>query len=167
MVKPVSSSSRKRSRLTPIISIILAISASSVLICHLKEDCQTLTGSFNKLESLREIKEELKKCTNKSEYDAKKGNYIRKCEESLRGLQEKSASSSMFGDDGKKLKANVKKQQELSNKFNFDPNKRIDDLIESIKQAIENNRGSGSGGSGSGRNRNKKNDNDGDDEDDN
>ncbi|CAJ0851750.1 817_t:CDS:10 [Entrophospora sp. SA101] len=133
----------------------------------LKEDCQTLTGSFNKLESLREIKEELKKCTNKSEYDAKKGNYIRKCEESLRGLQEKSASSSMFGDDGKKLKANVKKQQELSNKFNFDPNKRIDDLIESIKQAIENNRGSGSGGSGSGRNRNKKNDNDGDDEDDN
>ncbi|CAJ0648568.1 6287_t:CDS:2, partial [Entrophospora sp. SA101] len=131
------------------------------------EDCQTLTGSFNKLESLREIKEELKKCTNKSEYDAKKGNYIRKCEESLRGLQEKSASSSMFGDDGKKLKANVKKQQELSNKFNFDPNKRIDDLIESIKQAIENNRGSGSGGSGSGRNRNKKNDNDGDDEDDN
>ncbi|CAJ0831419.1 15995_t:CDS:2, partial [Entrophospora sp. SA101] len=141
------------------------------------EDCQTLTGSFNKLESLREIKEELKKCTNKSEYDAKKGNYIRKCEESLRGLQEKSASSSMFAqkalllqlieDDGKKLKANVKKQQELSNKFNFDPNKRIDDLIESIKQAIENNRGSGSGGSGSGRNRNKKNDNDGDDEDDN
>ncbi|CAJ0648569.1 6288_t:CDS:2, partial [Entrophospora sp. SA101] len=128
-------------------------------------------------QSLREIKEELKKCTNKSEYDAKKGNYIRKCEESLRGLQEKSASSSMFAqkalllqlieDDGKKLKANVKKQQELSNKFNFDPNKRIDDLIESIKQAIENNRGSGSGGSGSGRNRNKKNDNDGDDEDDN
>src|SRR6185369_17799990 len=49
------------------------------------------------MESLREIKEELKKCTSKSEYDAKKNNYIRKCEESLRGLQEKTTSSSMFG----------------------------------------------------------------------
>jgi len=49
------------------------------------------------MESLGEIKEELKKCNSKSEYDAKKANYIRKCEESLRGLQEKSASSSMFG----------------------------------------------------------------------
>jgi len=49
------------------------------------------------MESLRDIKEELKKCTSKSEYDAKKSNYIRKCEESLRGLQEKTASNSMFG----------------------------------------------------------------------
>jgi hypothetical protein len=49
------------------------------------------------MESLREIKEELKKCTNKSEYDAKKTNYIRKCEESLKGLQEKTGSTSMFG----------------------------------------------------------------------
>jgi len=56
----------------------------------------------------------------------------------------------LIEDDGKKLKANMKKRQELSNKFNFDPNKRIDDLIESIKQAIKNsgnkNKPSGSGG---------------------
>src|SRR6185369_14463768 len=71
----------------------------------------------------------------------------------------------LIEDDGKKLKANMKKQQELSNKFNFDPNKRIDDLIESIKEAIENSGGDGSGGSGgSGRNRNK---NDNDDDNDN
>ena len=187
------------------------------------------------MESLREIKEELKKCTSKSEYDAKKNNYIRKCEESINGLKTKTTSSSMFGvcciwsdegmdkhvisklnsfekdlkklkedleredykwvqelkqlkleeseirkrmeenkkkamnekdpaqkalllqlieDDGKRLKTNMKRQQELSNKFNFDPNKKIDDLIESIKQAIKNsgNKNKPSGSSGNNKN---------------
>src|SRR5215210_7706208 len=70
----------------------------------------------------------------------------------------------LIEDDGKKLKANMKKQQELSNKFNFDPNKRIDDLVESIKEAIKNGGRDGSGGGGSGRNKNK---NDNDDDNDN
>src|SRR5437763_8008885 len=75
----------------------------------------------------------------------------------------------LIEDDGKKLKANMKKQQELSNKFNFDPNKRIDDLINSIKEAIENSGGDGSGGGSgrNGRNRNKKDDDDDNDDYDN
>jgi len=71
----------------------------------------------------------------------------------------------LIEDDGKKLKANMRKQQELSNKFNFDPNKRIDDLIKSIKEAIENNRGGNSRGGGGTSNRNRNNNED--DEDDN
>ncbi len=39
---------------------------------NLSEDCQTFASGFNKIISLRDIKEELKKCTSKSEYDAKK-----------------------------------------------------------------------------------------------
>ncbi|CAG8754123.1 11460_t:CDS:2 [Gigaspora margarita] len=67
----------------------------------------------------------------------------------------------MIDEDGKKLKANLKKQQELSKKFNFDPNKRIDDLIKAIKDAIEGNSGGGGSGSGgSGRNRNRGNNDD-------
>src|SRR5437660_1780002 len=69
----------------------------------------------------------------------------------------------LIEDDGKKLKANIKKQQELSKKFNYDPSKRIDDLINSIKEAIKNSGGDGSGGGGDTGNRNKnKNDNDDD-----
>jgi len=49
------------------------------------------------MEGLGEIKKELEKCTSKQEYDAKKANYIRKCEEVLRGLQTQTSSSSMFG----------------------------------------------------------------------
>lgn len=198
--------------------------------CHnLEKDCQTLAGSFSKMESLREIKEELKKCTNKSEYDAKKSNYIRKCEESLSGLQKKSASSSMFGvcciwsdegmdkhvisklenfsndlvklkgeleresykwveelnqlnleigkleaeiqkqrkevldekdpirrakilqlieDNGKILEEKYRKKQQFANKFNFDPKKKINDLIESIKKAVERKNKKDLGGSG-------------------
>lgn len=211
----------------------------------LREDCQTLAGSFGKMESLRDIKEELKKCTSKSEYDAKKNNYIRKCEESLRGLQEKSASSSMFGiciiwsdegmdkhvisklnnfsndltklkgeleresykwveelnqlnleigkleaeiqkqrkealdekdpvrrgrilqlieENGKILEGKYKKKQELANKFNFDPKKKINDLIESIKKAVERKNRKGSGGSGGRNSRTDTNLSDSDDE---
>ncbi|CAG8703206.1 8957_t:CDS:2, partial [Ambispora gerdemannii] len=43
------------------------------------------------------IKEELKKCTSKSEYDAKRQNYIRQCEEAESGLKTKTGpTSSMF-----------------------------------------------------------------------
>jgi hypothetical protein len=67
----------------------------------------------------------------------------------------------LIEDDGKKLKANLKKQQELSNKFNFDPNKKVDDLIEAMKKSIEKggkDKGSGSGnGGGFGKNRNPNN----------
>ena len=73
----------------------------------------------------------------------------------------------LIEEDGKKLKSNIKKQQELSNKFNFDPNKRIDDLIDSIKQAIKNSDRGGPGGGGrSGRNKNNNNNNNDDSEDD-
>jgi len=60
----------------------------------------------------------------------------------------------LIEDDGKRLKTNMKRQQELSNKFNFDPNKKIDDLIESIKQAIKNsgNKNKPSGSSGNNKN---------------
>lgn len=72
----------------------------------------------------------------------------------------------MIEEDGKKLKANLKKQQELSKKFNFDPNKRIDDLIKAIKDAIAGNSGGSGGGSGgSGRNRNRGNNDDENDDD--
>lgn len=194
----------------------------------LKEDCETLTKSFTKVGNLKDIQEDLKKCTSKSEYDAKKANYIRKCEEGLRGLQEKTASSSMFGvcciwsdegmdkhvilklnsfqtdltklkgdleredykwveelnqlnleigkleaeiqkqrkealdekdpvrrarilqlieENGKVLEGKYRKKQELSKKFNFNPNKKINDLIESIKKAIERNQRSREPGS--------------------
>lgn len=205
----------------------------------LKEDCKTLASSFTKVGNLKDIQEDLKKCTSKSEYDAKKANYIRKCEEGLRGLQEKTASSSMFGvcciwsdeamdkhvisklnsfqtsltklkgdleredykwvqelkqlkleeaqitkrmeenkrktanetdpakkalllqmieEDGKRLKSNLKRQQELSNKFTFDPNKKVDDLIEAMKRAVERT-GQKKTPGGSGRNRNPNNPN--------
>ncbi|WNE40232.1 MAG: hypothetical protein GBAus27B_000299 [Mycoplasmataceae bacterium] len=65
---------------------------------NLKEDCETLAKSLGKMESLGEIKRELEKCTDKDEYEAKKVNYIRKCQETLTGLQTKtSSSSSIFG----------------------------------------------------------------------
>ncbi|CAI2162663.1 6811_t:CDS:2 [Funneliformis geosporum] len=44
---------------------------------NLKEDCKRLSDAFNKLESFGRIREELQACTSKSEYDAKKTNYIR------------------------------------------------------------------------------------------
>ncbi|RHZ35673.1 hypothetical protein [endosymbiont GvMRE of Glomus versiforme] len=63
---------------------------------NLKEDCETLLNSLNEMESLREIKAELEKCTNNQEYEAKKTNYIRKCEKSINNLQTTSTTS-MFG----------------------------------------------------------------------
>lgn len=64
---------------------------------NLKSDCQAFANGFNKISDLRDIKEELKKCTSKSEYNAKKNNYIRQCEESLSGLNTNTSSSYVFG----------------------------------------------------------------------
>ncbi|CAI2188449.1 1676_t:CDS:2 [Funneliformis geosporum] len=172
------------------------------------------------MESLREIKEQLKACTSNQEYEAKKSNYIRKCEEVLQGLQvQTSSSSSMFGiciiwadqatnkvqelnqlkfeerqitqrmesnkrkamskdispsekvailqiieEDGQILKKNYEKQKEISNKFNFDPSKKANDLIEKMKRAIEKrNRGNSSSGGNKG-NQTDSDDSDSDDE---
>jgi len=214
---------------------------------NLKEDCQTLATSFNKMESLREIKEQLKACTSNQEYEAKKSNYIRKCEEVLQGLQvQTSSSSSMFGiciiwadqatnkgvisklnicqesliklksdlqrenykwvqelnqlkfeerqitqrmesnkrkamskdispsekvailqaieEDGRILKKNYEKQKEISNKFNFDPNKKVNDLIEKMKRVIEKRNRSNSGSGGDKGNQTDSGDSDSDDE---
>ncbi|CAI2185198.1 15215_t:CDS:2 [Funneliformis geosporum] len=92
---------------------------------NLREDCETLAKSFTKMESLREIKEELKKCTNKSEYDAKKNNYIRKCEESLRGLQEKTASKGMDKHVDSKLKSFANELTKLKGELERESYKKI------------------------------------------
>ncbi|CAG8805253.1 46272_t:CDS:2 [Gigaspora margarita] len=161
----------------------------------LPEDCQTFANAFNKISNLRDIKEELKKCTSKNEYEAKKNNFLRQCDEALNGLHAKtSSSSSMFGvfqelkeleleinqitqrmeenkrkamsetdptkkaaliqaieEDGLLLQQRYKKKQELSNKFNFDPKKKVDDLIESMKKAIKKGKKKSPDGSGGGR----------------
>ena len=63
--------------------------------CHnLKNDCETLAKAFNQMENLREIKKDLQKCTSSQEYEAKKSNYIRKCEGILDGLKTKTNSNS-------------------------------------------------------------------------
>jgi len=46
------------------------------------------------MENLREIKKDLQKCTSSQEYEAKKSNYIRKCEGILDGLKTKTNSNS-------------------------------------------------------------------------
>ena len=66
----------------------------------------------------------------------------------------------MIEDDGKKLKKNLEKQKELSKKFNFDPGKRVDDLIKSMKEAIEGNRANNSGSNFSRRNKKDEEDDD-------
>ncbi|MCE8163125.1 MAG: hypothetical protein I3274_02805 [Candidatus Moeniiplasma glomeromycotorum] len=208
---------------------------------NLQEDCQTFADGFNKVSGLKDIKSELQKCTSKSEYDQKKNNYIRQCDEALTGLNTNTRSAYAFGvcciwsdvdpkktveskikvvcqdlqnikstlqkedykwvqelkdleleinqitqrmeenkrkamnetdsikkaaliaqidEDGLLLQQKYQKKKELSNKFNFDPKKKVDDLIKAMKKAIERNnkkpRGSGGGG-GSGRNRNPNN----------
>src|SRR4051812_22535403 len=42
----------------------------------------------------------------------------------------------LIEEDGKVLKEKYQKKQELSNKFNFDPSKKVNDLIEKMKKAI-------------------------------
>ncbi|CAI2200262.1 11244_t:CDS:2, partial [Funneliformis geosporum] len=65
---------------------------------NLMEDCQTIANSFAKIEDLGKIKDVLKNCHSKQEYDTKKANFIQKCDESINGLRPRTGySSSMFG----------------------------------------------------------------------
>lgn len=192
----------------------------------LNEDCHTLEKAFNKISSLGDIKKELLESTSKEEFDAKKRNLIRKCEEALNGLDMKIGTHTiMFGiciiwddytndlekekrsvkkevekartsleketykwaqeikmleleqsqiekqmkenerkaknetdpaqkalliqlieEDGKKLKRNFEKQKELNSRFNIDPAKKVQDLIEKMKKVINK------GGEGNGNN---------------
>src|SRR5947209_5181099 len=57
-------------------------------------------------------------------------------------------------EDGLLLQQKYKKKQELSNKFNFDPKKKVDDLIESMKKAIKKGKRKKPGGSGEGNHEN-------------
>jgi hypothetical protein len=76
----------------------------------------------------------------------------------------------LIEENGKVLEGKYRKKQELSKKFNFNPSKKINDLIESIKKAIERNNKKGSGGSSgggrSGRNKNTSDTDNSDSEDD-
>lgn len=197
---------------------------------NLHEDCQTLANSFNKIDSLGNIKKELLDTTSKQEFEAKKENFLRKVQEAESGLKIRTGSaSSMFGiciiwadeasnkhverivnevkkeldkakaslgketykwveeikqldleigkieaevaklrkealdekdpirrakiieqieDQGKVLQGKYQKKQELSNKFNFDPGKKVKNLIDAIKRALDkkDKKGSGNGG---------------------
>ena len=59
----------------------------------LKEDCQRLVQNFNKLDSLKNVEQELRRCTSEQEFNSVKALSIRKIEELERGLQEKNNSS--------------------------------------------------------------------------
>lgn len=54
-------------------------------------------------------------------------------------------------ENGKKLEEKYRKKQELSNKFNFDPGKKVGNLIDAIKRAIDKKDKNGSRSSGSSR----------------
>jgi hypothetical protein len=74
----------------------------------------------------------------------------------------------LIEDDGGKLKENLEKQKAIPTyNLRFEPDKYVNDLIESMKNGISGNDGRGSGSGGSGRNRKTKNQNNGNDEDDN
>jgi len=68
---------------------------------NLKEDCQRLIRNFNKLDGLKNVEQELRKCTSEQEFNSVKSRSIRQAEELERGLQEKLNSSgnanSVFG----------------------------------------------------------------------
>lgn len=65
---------------------------------NLKEDCQTIAKSFNKIDDLKNTKKELESCTSEQEFESTKSRFIRQAEELELGLVSKTgASSSMFG----------------------------------------------------------------------
>ncbi|CAI2168090.1 10239_t:CDS:2, partial [Funneliformis geosporum] len=57
-------------------------------------------------------------------------------------------------EDGLLLQQKYKKKQELANKFNFDPKKKVDNLIESMKKAIKKGKKKRTDGSGGGNHKN-------------
>ena len=65
---------------------------------NLREDCETIASSFAKIERLKEIRDILTKCLSEKDFNTKKQNFIRKCNESTSGLRPRTGySSSMFG----------------------------------------------------------------------
>jgi hypothetical protein len=68
-------------------------------------------------------------------------------------------------EDGKILKKNYEKQKELSNKFNFDPSKKVNDLIEKMKKAVERKNKSNQENNSRDNNQSDSDDSDFDDED--
>jgi len=65
---------------------------------NLLEDSRTIANSFAKIDDLAKITEVLKNCHSNQEYEAKKANFIQKCDESINGLRPRCGpSSSMFG----------------------------------------------------------------------
>ena len=70
----------------------------------------------------------------------------------------------LIEENGKALEGKYRKKQELSNKFNFNPSKKINDLIESIKRSIERKNKRNSGGNGGRNSRTNKNANSSDGE---
>jgi hypothetical protein len=70
-------------------------------------------------------------------------------------------------EQGKVLEGKYRKKQELSNKFNFDPGKKVDKLIDAIKKALNKKDKSDNGSGGGSRNKkgpSSKNDNSSDSE---
>ncbi|CAG8649231.1 10005_t:CDS:2, partial [Ambispora gerdemannii] len=66
----------------------------------------------------------------------------------------KAALIQAIEEDGLLLQQKYQKKKELSDKFNFDPKKKVDDLIEAMKKAIERSRKKKGGGSGGGNGKN-------------
>ncbi|RHZ37050.1 hypothetical protein [endosymbiont GvMRE of Glomus versiforme] len=65
---------------------------------NLHEDCETLARGFANIESLGNIKDVLKQCTSEVEFNSKKNDFVRRCEEAINGLRPHiGAHSSMFG----------------------------------------------------------------------
>ncbi|CAI2192012.1 13375_t:CDS:2, partial [Funneliformis geosporum] len=70
----------------------------------------------------------------------------------------------MIEADGELLKQKYKERQTMENKFNFDPVKKVQDMVDAIRQAIErSNQGDGGNGGGSPNRPNRPNDPDNND----
>lgn len=65
---------------------------------NLSEDCHTIAEAFRKIASLKDASKELKECTSKEEFDAKKWEISQRAREAADGLQIRTGyASSMFG----------------------------------------------------------------------
>jgi len=65
---------------------------------NLKEDCETLAEGFANIESLGNIKEVLKQCTDEVEFNSKKRDFLDKISQAIDGLRPHIGThSSMFG----------------------------------------------------------------------
>jgi hypothetical protein len=70
----------------------------------------------------------------------------------------------MIEADGELLKQKYKERQTMENKFNFDPVKKVQDMVDAIRKAIErSNQGNGGNGGGNPNRPNRPNDPDNND----